>query len=271
MQNIRSLFYTPDEVALDVEKKIIESRQKEELIDYLTFVPDGEPTIDINLGNEIELLKASGIKVAVITNSSLMWRDDVQSELAGADWVSFKVDTVNQDIWHEVNRPHGDLSLVKILQGIDEFAQRFDGELVTETMLIKGLNDGADEIAKVSDFIASIKPSKSYIAIPTRPPAEKHVASPAEKVVNRAYQVFTEKSIPTEHLIGYEGNTFAFTGNVENDLLSITSVHPMREDAVVEFLSKANADWEVIKGLKRKKKLVEVKHNGRKFYLRKFK
>lgn len=39
-----------------------------------------------------------------------------------------------------------------------------------------------------------------------------------------------------EYLIGYEGNDFAFTGNIEQDLLSVTAVHPMREDAVNEML-----------------------------------
>ena len=41
MQNIRRIFYTPDEITQDVEKKIREAKQKRELIDYLTFVPDG--------------------------------------------------------------------------------------------------------------------------------------------------------------------------------------------------------------------------------------
>jgi wyosine [tRNA(Phe)-imidazoG37] synthetase (radical SAM superfamily) len=271
MQNMRRLFYTPDEIAGDIEKKIREAKQKEELIDYLTFVPDGEPTIDINLGNEIEILKTSGIKIAVITNSSLIWRRDVQFELAKADWVSFKIDAVSQDIWHNVNRPHGTLRLGKILKGIKEFAQGFKGELTTETMLIHGFNDNLDEIVKISDFVAEIEPDKSYIAIPIRPPAEASVESPTEKVINMAYQVFREKSIPTECLIGYEGNAFAFTGNVEDDLLSITSVHPMREDGVREFLTKANADWGVIEHLKRNNKLVEVNYSGKKFYLRKFK
>lgn len=271
MQNIRRLFYKPDEIAQDIEKKIKETRRKGELIDYLAFVPDGEPTLDINLGNEIELLKKLGIKIAVITNSSLIWREDVQIELARADWVSLKIDTVSQDLWHKVNRPHGTLRLCKILQGIKEFAQSFKGKLTTETMLIHGFNDHPDEMAKISYFITEIEPDKSYIAIPTRPPAEKSVEPPTEQLINMAYQIFREKSIPTEYLIDYEGNAFAFTGNVEDDLLSITSVHPMREDGVREFLTKAKADWGIIKLLKRENKLVEVKYNDKKFYLRKFK
>ena len=72
-----------------------------------------------------------------------------------------------------------------------------------------------------------------------------------------------------EYLIGYEGNAFAFTGNVEQDLLSITSVHPMREDAVDEFLARAKADWPVVHNLVEQGQLVETAYEGRRFYLRK--
>ncbi|MCK4825494.1 hypothetical protein KA005_57635, partial [bacterium] len=71
------------------------------------------------------------------------------------------------------------------------------------------------------------------------------------------------------YLIGYEGNAFAFTGDVERDLLSITAVHPMREEAVTEFLSKAETDWRVVDKLIDKGMLVEKEFHGKKFYARK--
>jgi len=145
--------------------------------------------------------------------------------------------------------------------GISEFARAFKGELTTETMLVRGVNDHADEIERISDFIAKSIPKKSYIAVATRPPAEKWIKSPMEVTVNSAYQVFRGKSIPTEYLIGYEGNGFAFTGNVEEDLLSITSVHPMRDDAVHEFLKNAGVDWNVIEKLEA---FVIIKERNRK-------
>jgi wyosine [tRNA(Phe)-imidazoG37] synthetase (radical SAM superfamily) len=46
-------------------------------IDALTFVPDGEPTLDIQLGREIELLRPLGSKIAVKTNASLLWLPEV--------------------------------------------------------------------------------------------------------------------------------------------------------------------------------------------------
>lgn len=122
---------------------------------------------------------------------------------------------------------------------------------------------------KISDFIAMLNPKKSYIAIPTRPPAEKWVNPPAEHIINIAFQIFEEKPIPTEYLIGYEGEAFAFTGNVEEGLLSITVVHPMREDQVKTFLEKAKEDWKIIERLINKDKLIEVKYKDKKFYTRK--
>jgi wyosine [tRNA(Phe)-imidazoG37] synthetase (radical SAM superfamily) len=269
MQVERREFYLPKKIFLDVHKKAKNARCEGESIDYLTFVPDGEPTLDLRLGEEIKRLRKLELKIAVITNSSLIWRMDVRDELCRADWVSLKVDTLSPDVWRKINRPHGSLSLDQILEGISKFARAFAGHLVTETMLVQGLNDGPGEIEKLSHYLAGLKPRKSYIAVPTRPPAEKWVRPPAESVINMAYQVFKRKAIPTEYLIGYEGNAFAFTGNAREDLLSITAVHPMRDKAVRELLKKANAGWEVIENLLNENKLVEIKFEKKVFYSRK--
>jgi wyosine [tRNA(Phe)-imidazoG37] synthetase (radical SAM superfamily) len=85
-----------------------------------------------------------------------------------------------------------------------------------------------------------------------------------------AYQIFRQRSAKVECLLGYEGNEFAFTGNVEDDLLSIISVHPMRKDGVMEFLKNARAGWEVVRSLIRESKLIEVEYLGSKYYIRKF-
>jgi wyosine [tRNA(Phe)-imidazoG37] synthetase (radical SAM superfamily) len=197
------------------------------------------------------------------------FKREVFSLLLEADWVSLKIDALSPDVWREVNRPHGSLSLDRILEGISEFARVFKGELATETMLIQGFNDRAEEIEKISVFVAGLKPKKSYISVPIRPPAEKAIHPPGEYSLNLAHQAFSEKSIDTEHLIGYEENAFAFTGNVEEDLLGIMSVHPMREDAVYRFLKKAKAEPSTVRRLVKGGKLVETKYRDRTFYTRK--
>jgi wyosine [tRNA(Phe)-imidazoG37] synthetase (radical SAM superfamily) len=96
------------------------------------------------------------------------------------------------------------------------------------------------------------------------------VHSPDEEVVNKAYQVLSKQVDQVEYLIGYEGDAFAFTGNAEEDLLSITAVHPMREEAVKEFVFKAGAIWSVVRGLVDQGRLIESEYEGQKFYMRRF-
>ncbi len=268
MQVERRSFYAPEEILQDVQGKVEKAREAGETVDYLTFVPDGEPTLDLNLGRTIELLKPLGIKIAIITNSSLMWREDVREALMQADWVSLKVDAVREDIWRRIDRPHGTLRLASIQGGMLEFAQAYAGHLVTETMLVEGVNDSEEHIRDASEFLVRLQPDVAYLAIPTRPPAEEWVRPPAEQAINRAYQVLSQGVGQVEYLIGYEGNAFAFTGNVEQDMLSITAVHPMREDAVDEFLARAGTDWAVVRRLVAQEKLIETEYGGHRFYLR---
>jgi wyosine [tRNA(Phe)-imidazoG37] synthetase (radical SAM superfamily) len=138
-------------------------------------------------------------------------------------------------------------------------------------MLVAGLNDTDPLLSGTADFLARLQPAVAYLSIPTRPPAEAWVHAPAENVINRAYQIFSERLNHVEYLIGYEGNAFAFTGNVEEDLLSITSVHPMRENAVDEFLARAGTDRSVVHRLIGQDQLIETEYGGHKFYLRKLK
>ena len=266
----RQEFYQPRELLLAVEEKVQSAGHSDEKIDYLSFVPDGEPTLDSNLGHEIGLLRSLGFKIAVISNSSLIWREDVRNDLKKADWVSLKVDSTREDAWRQIDRPHGSLTLRSILEGVAEFAATFGGRLVTETMLVRGVNDSREHLEEVAEFVSKVCPAVAYLSIPTRPPAEDWVQAPAEDELNQAYQVFSERMDGVEYLIGYEGDSFALTGGAEEDLLSITAVHPMRKDAVRALLSKAEADWSVVEGLVRGGLLAETEYSGETFYVRKF-
>ena len=69
-----------------------------------------------------------------------------------------------------------------------------------------------------------------------------------------------------EYLIHDEGNQFSFAGNVSEDLLSITSVHPMTEGAVKVFINKAKSDWSVVEELVKRNKLLKTQYNEKIFY-----
>ena len=267
----RQVFYQPCDILNEVGRKVDNATIRNERIDYLTFVSDGEPTLDINIGKEISVLKRIGIPIAVITNASMLWLKDVRQDLLKADYVSLKVDAFSEDLWRRIDRPHKDLRLNVVLKGIQDFAEEFKGTVVTETMLVDGI-DYANEFERVAAFLAELKKlNRAYVAVPTRPPIENWAKPAREEIVNVAFQVFSEKLgvDRVECLMGYEGNAFAFTGDVEEDLLSIMAVHPMRDEAVEAFLRKANSGWQIIEKLLTADKLVELEYGTDIFYMRK--
>jgi wyosine [tRNA(Phe)-imidazoG37] synthetase (radical SAM superfamily) len=271
MQVERSPFFEAEAIVRDVRNRLEQAKKENAKIDFLTFVPDSEPTLDVNLGKEITLLKALGFPVGVITNSSLIWRDDVRRDLANADWVSLKMDAIREPAWRRINRPHRALSLTAIFEGALEFAKVFTGKLVTETMLVQGNDKNEAHLREIAQFLHQLQPAVAYLSIPTRPPAEKGTHGPDENTLNHVFQIIGEKVACLEYLIGYEGDAFASTGDIEKDLLSITAVHPMRKEAVNKLLARAGATWTVVDRLLARAELAETEYEGHKFYLRRFK
>ncbi|MEM4058148.1 MAG: radical SAM protein [Thermoplasmata archaeon] len=264
----RKSFYSPVEIYNEVMKKI-ESVGREN-IDYLTFVPDGEPTLDINLGIEVQMLKKLGVPIAIITNSSLITDINVRKDLLNFDFISFKVDAVSESIWRFVDRPNKNLVLKDILNSILEFKKDFKGVMVTETMLVNNV-DYELEIPKISEFLAMLDPEIAYIAVPIRPPSESWVVPPAESIINWAYHAFSKNLKKVEYLIEYEGNEFSTADEFEQNLLGILAVHPMREDAIIQFLFKYNKDFKAIEALINENRIIKVKYQNNYYYIRKLK
>jgi wyosine [tRNA(Phe)-imidazoG37] synthetase (radical SAM superfamily) len=267
-QTGRQPFFSPQAVAAAVRAKLASARRAGERVDFLAFVPDGEPTLDANLGLMIRSLRPLNVPIAVISNGSLLDREDVRADLGEADWVSFKTDAVSEETWRRVDRPHGRLQLGPILDGMREFAAGFTGQLTTETMLLAGVNDAEAGLRATAEFVGELRPATAYLAVPTRPPAEDWVRPATEASLARAYEVFRGWQARVELLVGYEGDAFASTGDPREDLLSITAVHPMREAAVRKLVEKSGAGWEVVTELIREGRLVEVGYAGHRYFLR---
>jgi wyosine [tRNA(Phe)-imidazoG37] synthetase (radical SAM superfamily) len=268
VQTDRQVFQEPAAVVAAVGEKLEAAGRVGERIDYLTFVPDGEPTLDANLGRTIRSLRPLGIPIAVISNGTLVDREDVRAELAEADWLSLKIDAVREETWRRVCRPHGRLRLGPMLDGMRELVAGFSGRLATETMVLAGLNDAESELRATAEFVSELRPAMAYLSVPTRPPAEPWAQPATEAAIARAYEVFRAWHGRVELLVGYEGDAFASTGDPGEDLLSITAVHPMREAAVRRLVERAGTEWALVTELVSQGKLVEVEYGGHRYYLR---
>lgn len=265
----RRSFYEPDVIFSEVHKHL-EKLQEADRPDYLTLVANGEPTLDINLGKSIEKLKKFSIPIAVITNASLLKNQNVRDDLSLADWVSVKVDANSKSVWDAINWPCRLLNFEDHVTGILQFSSEFKGKLMTETMLVSGINDSLDTIDQTSQLIAQINPNTAFLSVPTRPPAIPTVKAPDEQIITEAYKIFSGKGIQTELLLGFEGTHTGYTGNAIEDIVNICTVHPIREDTLQELLIKNHADNTLLDTLIKGNYIKKVQYQSESFYIRQF-
>jgi len=265
----REAFYLPEVIYKDVVQHI-KLLNHDNYPDYLTIVSNGEPTLDINLGKIIKQLKKIGLPIAVITNASLLEDRSVKNDLHLADWVSLKMDTGTKHKWYFINRPAAGFNFENNLKNIILFAGEYKGTLCTESMIIDNVNDSEQDFLILAELIKKINPEKSYLSVPIRPPAEKWVKPPDIEKLNRAWQIFDSMNIKTELLTGFEGSETGFTGNIYEDILNITAVHPLREDSLKKLLEKDKADYMVVESLLSQRLIRSTVYNGKRFFIREY-
>lgn len=265
-ETVRKAYYRPEEMLRAVQSKLERLASTGETTDFLTFVADGEPTLDANLLREVELLKTTGTKVAVITNASLITREPVTEALLRADRVSVKVDAVDEPVWRSVNRPAAGLELGSILDGIHKFSRVYEGVLTTETMLVRGIDDDVEHLGSIADFLATVQPARAFISVPTRPPAEGRVRPPGGEGLLRALAIFRGRGIDTRALGNEDTRPFTSTGDPAEDLLAITAVHPMNEQQVGRFLAGAGASRAMVNDLVDQGRLQRLDYGGATYY-----
>lgn len=258
--------YDPDDVVAAVLARVEDHLESGGRLDVVTFVPDGEPTLDAGLGETIELLHAAGLRVAVISNGSLLHRSDVWAALRLADIVSLKVDTVDRATWKRLNRPVGSLDLGRILRSMRAFARGYRGRLLTETMLVAGVNDDVSGLERVAEFLSTIQPQHAYVTLPTRPGTEPGVRSPSGAVALRAAEVLAARRLPTTLLSGGDvADTFAPAADGIEGLLGILAVHPMSEPLARTYMERSAGDWEAVERLVESGRIARIARGGSAF------
>ncbi|UMZ73124.1 radical SAM protein [Natranaerofaba carboxydovora] len=123
-------------------------------LDYITFSGEGEPTLHSELGTIIDKIKSAlNIRVAVLTNSTLLHRDDVISDLKKADLIVPSLDAIFEDSYKKINRPPEDLSLDSLLKGFEKLCCEYKGSIWVEILLVKGINDSDEEVKEMARFV----------------------------------------------------------------------------------------------------------------------
>lgn len=150
--------------------------------DYITLSGSGEPTLYSRCGRLIRKIKEmTDIPVAVLTNGSLLWMPQVRESLLEADLVIPSLDAGSDSLFHEVNRPHPEISFDKMLEGLITFRGDYNGKYWLEVFLLAGLNTTDNEIENLKSAIRLIHADKVQINTVARPPAESF-AIPVPKI-----------------------------------------------------------------------------------------
>jgi wyosine [tRNA(Phe)-imidazoG37] synthetase (radical SAM superfamily) len=233
--NDRKEYYPSEEIAAEV-REAVEAHQPGE-IDWVTFVGSGEPLLHDRMGWLIRQVKdITHLPVAVITNGSLLYLEEVRQELAAADAVLPSLDAGTADLYRQINRPHPDITFERLVEGMAAFREEYRGKLWVEVMLVSDLNDTAQALWDIARVLQRIEPDAVHINLPDRPPAETWVQPASEENLMQAMAILgnvAEVVHPAEgtfDLGGYDDPVDA--------ILSIITRHPMREDQLERSLSR---------------------------------
>jgi wyosine [tRNA(Phe)-imidazoG37] synthetase (radical SAM superfamily) len=234
--------------------------------DYITFSGSGEPTLHSKIGEMIaQTKKMTKIPVAVLTCGALLYDPQVRRELAPADVVLPSLSTVSPETFHALNRPHGRLHLDKIIAGMKSFRREYTGKIWLEVMLIKGLNDSVQEMSRLREAIAEIKPDKVHLNTVVRPPAETGVEPLAEAELRDlqtrlgpAVEIIAERPEMPAPIVGHV---------VVHDLMQLLARHPATLSEICESLNcKHEIIWLVLNALMESGVVHEREYHGKKFY-----
>ena len=268
MTTNRAAFSEPQIIFQEINNRLKELAKEGIHPDTITFVSNGEPTLDKSLGEAIRLIKPLGVQTAVISNASLLWHPDTRAQLMEADVVSLKVDSVIEDTWHKIDRPHRTLHLNEVFNGIHWFAQKYKGKLFTETMLISDLNDSNAEAKAAAVFISDLSPHTAYLALPLRPPAEEWVHPPTEERLMSVYHIFKEHIPRVELMLDLPKTDLPASGEPLQALLNTLKVHPLGKKEIDEYLHNQELNWGVMDNLIHQGIIKSIPIRGTEFFIR---
>lgn len=162
-------FGNADDIIAETKKFLSQFKGR---IDHITFSGSGEPTLHSRLGYMAEeIRKFSGLPLALITNSSLLYREDVRASAMKFDVVLPSLDAASEETFIALNKPQPDITLDLMLEGLEKFVNDYQGRILLEILFVKGINDSNKDILDLRRIIGELKIKHLQINTIVRPPA----------------------------------------------------------------------------------------------------
>ena len=258
----RKEYIAADDILREIEEVLREGKR----IDYITFSGSGEPTLNSEIRRMISRIKElTSIPLAILTNGTLLYRPRIREDLMEADLVIPSLDTVTQEIFEMVNRPHPSLKIEKVITGIDSFSQEFNGKVWLEIMVVKGINDSLEEIEKAAQVIKQMNLEKIQLNTVVRPPAEEFARPLTREDLNNIKTVLGKKC---EIIAQFKRATQkAYKRDVEKRILSMVKRRPVTLVDISHSLGlHRNEIIKYVETLEKKHQIKTKVHSGERYY-----
>jgi wyosine [tRNA(Phe)-imidazoG37] synthetase (radical SAM superfamily) len=196
-----ALFYPVDEILADVE----EALEDDPPLEVITLAGSGEPTLYSGLGALIDGLKARapGVPLLLITNGTLLWREDVAAAAMRVDILAPSLDAGDPATFARVGAPHPELTFERVLDGLERCTRAFAGEVRLEIMLVAGVNDSGESLAAIAACLPRLRFDRIDLNTPVRPPVPERGALPCdEETLARAMTAFGPEAQPIGRFTG---------------------------------------------------------------------
>jgi len=228
--------------------------------DVLTITSNGEPTLYPYLDELIEKLKTLNKKLLILSNSSTIDNKNIQETLKKLDIVKLSLDSVNEKTFKKIDRPHKNIELKKIIEGIIEFRRAFENELIIEILVVKGINDKEEEFIALNEVLKKINPNRVDISTIDRPPAYKVEGVSVDKLFELSELIENQNIfIPTRDKIEYKIENLT-----KEELLNTLKKRPFSESDIKNILDEHTQ--RIFNDLVKENLLEEVWVGGIKFY-----
>ena len=255
--------YTPAEDILDqVRQKLKDGVAA----DYITLAGSGEPTLSTEIGPLIQgIKKLTEIPIAVLTNGSLLGTREVREALMEADAVLPSLDAHDEEGFQAINRPHPEIRLESVLEGLLAFRKEYRGQIWLEVFILSGLNATPTDATHFKHWIDKVNPQKVHVNTAVRPTAETY----ARKVPLQEMATFcsiigkrAEVIAPFKGAERHEGGA-----DIEEGLLNILARRPCTLDDIATALNvHKNEVLKHIESLVKNQSIAVVSDGGADYY-----
>lgn len=183
-------YYSVDEIIYELKEALLNNKN----IDYITFTGSGEPTLYKDLKKLIyEIKQITDIPVCVITNGSLLYKQEMRSNLLLADLIIPSLDAGNEETFKLIDNPNKEIDFDKMVEGLIEFKKVFKGEYWLEIFLLKDINDNEDELDDIIKIVKKIKPDRIQFITATRRVANEKAKALSDEELKKIKKYFNSK------------------------------------------------------------------------------